>query len=292
MRVLRLRAATGAQTRAGVSLGCAAFARRNRCAWWLLRRRHQSINACGETGRIPLSEIRPHDGAFAATLRAAMSLSRSGRATTRLAGLLALLGVIAAVVIFAGSRLLPDLNPFGTETRDRPQPALLQSLQRLDEYHAARVNLQQLVDIERDTKHLPSFVKGERVVMVASGEVDAMVDFRRLGPGSVRADWARREVVITLPAARLGRARLDLGRSRVVEHDRGVLDRAGDVLSDNGDNDHRELLLVAQRKLDAAARADRDLLPTAEKNTAQMLRRLALGLGYRHVTVRFSKPQL
>jgi hypothetical protein len=221
-----------------------------------------------------------------------MRNSRSRPATTRLVALLALAGVVAAVV-FGAPRLLPDLkNPLPTETRDRPQPALLQSLQRLDEYHAARANLQQVVDIERDTKHIPSFVKGERTVLVASGDVDATVDFRRLGSEAVRASWQRREVVITLPAARVGRARLDLGRTRVVEHDRGVLDRAGDMLGDDSGNDQRELLLVAQRKLDAAARADRNLLPTAERNTAQMLRSLAMGLGYQRVTVRFAKPRL
>ena len=128
--------------------------------------------------------------------------------------------------------------------------------------------------------------------MVASGDVDATIDFSKLGPEAVRASWERREVVITLPSARVGRARLDLGRTRVVEHDRGVLDRAGDALGGDSGNDQRELLLVAQRKLDAAARADRNLLPTAERNTAQMLRQLAMGLGYQRVTVRFAKPQL
>ena len=71
-----------------------------------------------------------------------------------------------------------------------------------------------------------------------------------------------------------------------------MLDRAGDALGGDSGNDQRELLLVAQRKLDAAARADRNLLPTAERNTAQMLRQLAMGLGYQRVTVRFAKPQL
>jgi hypothetical protein len=206
-------------------------------------------------------------------------------------GVLALVGVLAIAVV-AGPRLLPDLNPFGTETKDRPQPALLQSLQRLDEYHAARANLQQVVDIEKDAKNLPSFIKGERIVMIASGDVDATVDFQRIGPESLRVSPDRREVVITLPAARLSPARLDLERTRVVEHDRGLLDRTGELLGDSGANDDRELLLAAQRKLDAAARADRDLLPTAERNTAQMLRSLALGLGYERVTVRFEKPQL
>jgi hypothetical protein len=210
------------------------------------------------------------------------------RSLTRVAGLLVVAGVIAGVVVLAAPRLLPKLNPFPTETKDRPQPALLQSLQRLDEYHAARANLQQVVDVEQDTKHVPSFIKGERTVLVASGNVDATVDFRGLGPESVQASWERREVVITLPAARVGRAQLDLGRTRVVEHDRGLIDRAGDALGGDSGNDQRELLLLAQRKLDAAARADRNLLPTAERNTAQMLRQLAIGLGYQKVTVRFA----
>jgi hypothetical protein len=64
------------------------------------------------------------------------------------------------------------------------------------------------------------------------------------------------------------------------------------MVGDDSGNDQRELMLVAQRKLETAARADRNLLPTAERNTAQMLRRLALGLGYQRVTVRFEKPRL
>src|SRR3954452_21979494 len=115
-----------------------------------------------------------------------MASSRPRRALTRLAALMAVAGVILAVVVVGGLQLLPDLNPFGTETRDRPQPALLQSLQRLDEDHAARANLQQVVDIEKDAKHLPSFVKGERIVMMATGDVDATVDFSRIGPEAVR----------------------------------------------------------------------------------------------------------
>lgn len=196
----------------------------------------------------------------------------------------------ALVVVVAGPRLLPDLDPFGTETRDRTQPALLKSLQRLDEYHAARANLQQIVDVEKDAKLLPSFIKGERTVMVTAGDVDATVDFRAIGPNSLRVSPDRREVVITLPAPRLSRARLDLDRTRIVDHDRGLIDRAGEMVGDGGADEQRQLLSQAQRKLDAAARADRELLPAAERNTAQMLRGLAGALGYTRVTVRFEKP--
>jgi hypothetical protein len=49
-------------------------------------------------------------------------------------------------------------------------------------------------------------------------------------------------------------------------------------------------LPLAQRKLDAVARTDRELLPAAERNTAQMLRRLARALDFDGVTTRFQKP--
>jgi hypothetical protein len=197
-------------------------------------------------------------------------------------------GALLAIVA-AAPGLLGALTPFGTETRDRSTPALLQSMQRLDEYRAARANLQQVVDIERDAKYLPSFVSGERIVLVAAGDVDASIDFGRLGPRSLRVSPDRKEVVITLPAARLAPARLDLERTRVIDHDRGLVNRTEDMLGSGGTDEERELLLVAQQKLDAAASADPELLPTAERNTAQMLRRLARGLGFERVIVRFEQ---
>jgi uncharacterized protein DUF4230 len=202
---------------------------------------------------------------------------------------LLLAGAALVAIVAVGPGLLGALNPFGTETRDRSTPALLQSMQRLDEYRAARANLQQVVDIERDAKYLPSFVSGERIVLVAAGDVDASIDFGRLGPRSLRVSPDRKEVVITLPAARLAPARLDLERTRVIDHDRGVVNRTEDMLGSGGTDEERELLLVAQQKLDAAASADPDLLPTAERNAAQMLRRLARGLGFERVIVRFEK---
>ena len=199
-------------------------------------------------------------------------------------------GFATAVVAVLAVIAIPYLNPFGSETKDRSNPALLQSLQKLNEYRAARANLEQVVDIEHDTKLVPSFVKGERIVLVAAGEVDARVDFRRLGPRALDVSADRKAVVITLPAPERAPARLDLARTRVLDHERGVLDRAGELLGDGGVDDERQMLLVAQRKLDAAAAADRELLPTAEQNTRRMLERLARGLGFERVTVRFQQP--
>jgi hypothetical protein len=194
--------------------------------------------------------------------------------------------VIAAVVLIPA--LVPSLNPFEEETIDRSQPVLLQSLESLSEYRAATANLQVVVDVERDTSFLPDFIKGEKTLLVAAGNVDASVDFRGVSGENLRVDEDRTEVTITIPRAQLSDARVDLERTRVFDRDRGLLDRVGDAFGDGGADEERQLLQLAQRKLAEAARANPDLLRLAERNTRAMLESLMRGLGFERVTVRFA----
>jgi hypothetical protein len=185
---------------------------------------------------------------------------------------------------------LPSLNPFREETRDRSQPVLLESLENLSEYRAARANLQVVVDVERDTGLLPAFIKGERTLFVAAGTVDASVDFGSLDGDAVRVSDDGRAASIVLPPPRLAPPRLDPARSRIYDRDRGVLDRIGDALSDDGGADQQELYRLAEGKLRDAAAQDRDLLRTAERNTRSMLTGLLRGLGFERITIRFRRP--
>ena len=201
----------------------------------------------------------------------------------------AVLGAVGAVlVVLAVLRAVPDLNPFDKETIDRSQPAVLKSIEDLNQYRAATANLQVIVDIEEDTI-LPDFLKGERTLFVAAGTVDAGVDFSRLGRGAVRVNEDRTAATITLPAARLYEARVDPSRSRVYDRDRGIFDRLESVFEDSPTSD-RELFVLSERKLTEAARADPQLLRTAERNTRDMLEGLLGGLGFERVTVRFEPP--
>ncbi len=201
-----------------------------------------------------------------------------------LAGLVVLLAAAAALVA-----VLPGLSPFGTETKDTSPPALRRALEDLHEYRAASANLQQVVEVEEDARFLPAFVKGQRTVLVAQGSVDAHVDFRGLGPRAVQLAEDGRTATITLPAAQLGEARVDLGRTRVVDRDRGLVDRVGEAFGEGGADEERKMLALAEQKLHSAARADQELLRRAERNTARMLQRLGRGLGLERVDVRFEQ---
>jgi hypothetical protein len=215
--------------------------------------------------------------------------SRSSRGVLLVVALAALALLIVALIGAVGS-----LNPFGSETKDRSGPVLLKSLENLSEYRAASANLQVVVDVEQDTNLVPSFIKGERTLFVAAGNVDAAVDFAGLGrsPEAVRVSGDRKQVAITLPQARLTEPRLDQERSRVFDRDRGALDRIGEAFSDDGGADQQQLYVLAERKLAEAAASDPQLLQTAERNTRAMLEGMMRGLGFEQVTIRFDRSRV
>ena len=194
----------------------------------------------------------------------------------------ALVAALLALVAWRGTDLLPGL-PDPVREVDRSTPALLTALDDLDEYHAATGSFQVVVDLERDTRWVPSAISGERTTYLATGSVDGIVDFGDLGPAAVRTDGT--SVTFSLPAARLGEADVDLANSRVVSRDRGIVERVGGVFRDSPTSE-REVAALAEEKLDAAA-AESDLRDRAEQNTRRMLTQLATSLGYTDVTVRF-----
>jgi hypothetical protein len=206
----------------------------------------------------------------------------------RALGILAL--VLFALFLGAGKlgNFLPSLpNPFSTETVDRTQPALLQSLADLSEYHAATGNFQVIVDTEKDTKFVPSFIRGERTVYVAGGSVDAVVDFSQLDERSIQVSPDRTSVSIVLPAPQVAEPAVDVDQSRVVSRDRGVLDRIGSAFSDNPASE-KPLIQAAEAKMREAASAS-DLRARAEENTRKMLEGMMRAAGYSSVSVTFSQ---
>ena len=204
--------------------------------------------------------------------------------------LIAVGAALAAVIVVAAIMpSLGDLNPFGAETEDRSPPAVLRSLQSLSEYRAASANYQQLIDIERDVGVLPSFLAGERAQLLAAGSVHGVVDFGSLGVRSVRVSDDRSAVTLTLPAPRLSEARVDLKRTRALNRERGLLNRVGDLFDDD-DDEQRKLLLLAERRIERAAQQSPGLLTLAERNTRAMLSGLLSALGFKEITIRFSRP--
>jgi hypothetical protein len=203
-------------------------------------------------------------------------------------GLLVLgLAIVGGFALLGWVRDLIPGNPFGTETVDRSGPAVLKSIQNLRDFRAASGHFEVIVDVEKDVRFVPGEIKGERVLFVAVGSVDAGVDFTGIDDGAVEVSGDRSAVTLELPPATYREPELDLDRSYVYDRDRGVVDRLQGLLGDESGDDS-ELYRLAEDKLASAARDGSGLLARAERNTRLMLEGLLRSLGFTRVEVRFS----
>jgi hypothetical protein len=203
--------------------------------------------------------------------------------------------VVVALVVLGGfwfvgwiGNLLPDFaNPFREETIDRTGPAVLKAVRDLQDYRAASGHFEVIVDIEKDTRFVPDAIKGERVLFVAAGSVDAGIDFSGLEQGAVEVSEDRRSVSLVLPPATFRNPDLDLERSYVYDRDRGAIDRLRSLFGEDAGL-QPDLYRLAERKLAAAARGGSGLLARAERNTRTMLTGLLRALGFTRIDIRFA----
>ncbi|PAZ10194.1 hypothetical protein CLM62_42895 [Streptomyces sp. SA15] len=197
--------------------------------------------------------------------------------------------VLVLVVFFAGIRLsvLPGLKDlFGTQTHDRSGPALLESIQDISRYDAASGNFQVVVDLEKDAKFLPDAIRGSRTLYVGAGTVDAFVDLGKVGERDVTVNDDRTSATLRLPHAALGKPALDTDRSYAVSKQRGLLDRLGDLFSDNPNSEQAVQKLAVRHISDAAKQSE--LTERAETNTTNMLQGLLRSLGFKEVKVSYA----
>jgi hypothetical protein len=106
-----------------------------------------------------------------------------------------------------------------------------------------------------------------------------------VGEDDVRVDEERTSATLRLPHAALGEPALDPDRSYAVSKQRGLLDRLGDLFSDNP-NGEQAVQKLAARHIGEAAK-DSELKARAESNTTAMLRGLLTSLGFEKVRVTY-----
>ena len=221
-----------------------------------------------------------------------------GRGATRITGGVrrGLIGTLVGAVVVLLVAVLALLGlarlthwPFGTEERDRSGPAVLTAMRDLSEYHAATGQYQVVIDIQEDAKFLPDIIKGKRTIFLAIGSVDSYVDFRKLGDDAVSVSDDRKSVTLRLPRAQLSTPNIDPNQSRVLNQDLGVIDRLGNLFSDQPNPQNQQMYQLAQQRLADAARQV-GLQKRAEDNTRATLDKLMRSLGFSEVNITFVNP--
>ncbi|WP_166397116.1 DUF4230 domain-containing protein [Rubrobacter marinus] len=213
-----------------------------------------------------------------------MGKARGGgfRSTLILAVLLVLLSVALGIGISRADFLgrVPIVGPLLFEdapARTTTGPTVVEGIQDLDRLATVRWTESVPVTRESGGTGLERFFSGERVLLIASGDVEAGVDLARIGEEDVRVEGG--VVTIRLPEPEVFSASLD-------ERETGVYDRDFSPLNLRPDDELvEEARAEAVEEIEAAAR-ENGILEQAETNAEESIRAFALTLGFREVRFR------
>jgi Protein of unknown function (DUF4230) len=193
---------------------------------------------------------------------------------------LALFIVVISVLLGVGlanyGDRLPLLGPLFVEepARTTTSPVVIEGIQELDRLATVRWTESVVVTRERGGTRLEQVLTGERVLLVATGEVEAGVDLAEMDEDEVRVDGDR--VTVDLPEPQILSSSLDEERTRIYDRDRGLLNLGADEV------------LVQEARQDAEAEVvttaeENGILETAERNAEESIRAFVTTLGFEEV---------
>jgi len=190
-------------------------------------------------------------------------------------------GLVAGFLAFALAAHVVHGGWFSHVTGGRPttvdasSPAVVDRIRQLNRLETVEYSLDKIVVGQKQSAYLPDFLVGEKLLLVAHGEVIAGVDLSQLKLGDVTVSGDA--VHVRLPEALVLTTRLDNDRTHVYSRDTGLLVNA-DL------NLESEVRAAAEKQITQAA-LDDGILDKAHQNARTSVTALLYGLGFRTVDV-------
>lgn len=197
--------------------------------------------------------------------------------------------VLALVIVVLGAalgvgfaRYGPELPLVGRLLGEKPPqtstgPVVVEGIKELDQLATVRWTESVPVTKESGGDIWERVFNGERVLVIATGNVEAGVDLGDIHKDDVRV--AGDTVTIDLPEPEILSASLDEGKTRVYDRDLSPLNVHPD------DDLVEEARLLAVGKIKDAAR-ENEILDSAEQNAEDSIRAFVTTLGFKEVRFR------
>jgi hypothetical protein len=197
--------------------------------------------------------------------------------------------VLALVVVLVGVGLgiaistqdfmerLPVVGPLFYEeepAQTNTGPVVVEGIQDLNRLATVRWRESVIVTRESGGTELERFLAGEKVLLVATGDVEAGVDLASLGRDDVKVNGET--VTIRLPEPEILSVSLDEQKTGVYDRDFGPLNLRPD------DDLVEQARTAAVDRIEQAAR-DEDILDQAEQNAQDSIRAFVSTLGFKEV---------
>ncbi len=154
-------------------------------------------------------------------------------------------------------------------------PVVIEGIKDLDQLATVRATESVVVTKQSGGSGLRQFLTGEKLVLVATGNVEAGVDLSSLGKNDVNVDG--KKVTIRLPESKILSTSLDEDKTRVYDRQQGLLNiKPDDAMAEQARQDaEREILAAAEKN---------DIRDQARKNAESSIRALVTTLGFDKVS--------
>jgi len=158
---------------------------------------------------------------------------------------------------------------------DVSSPSVVEKIRQLSRLETVVYSLDKIVEGDRENAYLPGFLAGDKLLLVAHGDVIAGIDLAQLKPGDVVVNGDA--VRVKLPAPQILTTRIDNVRTRVYSRTTGLLVAADPNLES-------QTRAAAEQQIGQAA-LDDGILVKAQTNARASVTALLYGLGFRAVDV-------
>lgn len=193
--------------------------------------------------------------------------------------LLVLLGLLIAPAVARGrggfwTRVADYLTRRDTRFH-LESPSVVMKIRQLNRLETVNYSIDKIVEGERESILWPSFLAGDKIILVAHGEVIAGVDLSRLQAGDVTVEGD--SVRVRLPKPEILTTRIDNQATRVYSRTTGLLVGADPNLES-------EVRGQAEQQISQAA-IDEGILDKARQNALTSVGALLSALGFQTVDV-------
>jgi Protein of unknown function (DUF4230) len=160
-----------------------------------------------------------------------------------------------------------------TTRTDLTQPTVVDRIQKLQRLETIVYTMDKIVSGARESSILPSFLAGDRLLLMVHGEAIAGIDFEMLKPADVQVTG--KTIRVHVPRAQLLVVRLDSSKTRVYSRQTGLLVATDPNLESQVRND-------AEIELRRSAVSD-GILQKAQENARSTLTSLMQSMGFEEV---------
>jgi len=190
---------------------------------------------------------------------------RSGRGSVVVGFLLGfvLASVLAAVAVWL-------FRAAGPPRVDTSRPTVVRQIQQLQRLETVVFSMDKIVSGGWESRYLPMFLAGERLLLVVDGEVTAGVDLGHLAAADIIVSG--HTIRMKIPEPQIFSARVDNERTRVYSRETGLFTR----VDPNLESDIRR---EAERQVRQAA-LDNGILRAAAANARTTMTSFLRGLGF------------